>query len=267
VLDVDATIAALTARPERTALLVDFDGSLAPIVERAEDARPLPAAVTVLSRLATSLGRVAVVSGRPAEFLATHLPVAGVTFVGLYGMERLVDGSRTVDARVTPYLDDVAAALADVRTRLPADLIEPKAGVSVTLHWRPAPERSDEVLAVADEIARARGLAPLRTRMAVELRPPVDLDKGDATRALVDGFAVGAFAGDDTGDLPAFAALTEAVTEGMIDAAVRIGVHSPEAPPELDGAVDLLVDGPAGLTALLARVADEVGEPQGRSSR
>ena len=264
-LDLDATIAALTARPERTALLVDFDGSLAPIVERAEAARPLPDAVAQLSRLAARLGRVGVVSGRPAEFLAAHLPVPGATFVGLYGMEHLVDGTRTVDPRVTPYLTAVAAAVADARTRLPDDLVEPKSGVSVTLHWRPAPERADEVLAVADEVARRRGLAPLRTRMAVELRPPVAIDKGDATRALVDGFAVGAFAGDDTGDLPAFAALTDAVAEGVLEAAVRIGVHSPEAPPELDGAVDVLVDGPAGLVALLARVADEIGEPQGGS--
>jgi trehalose 6-phosphate phosphatase len=267
VLDADATIAALTAQPEHTALLVDFDGSLSPIVERAEDARPLPEAVTQLSRCSARLGRVAVVSGRPAEFLARHLPVPGATFVGLYGMERLVDGTRTVDARVTPYLDDVAAAVADIRLVLPDDLIEPKSGVSVTLHWRPAPERADEVLAVAEKIARARGLTPLRTRMAVELRPPVAIDKGDATRALIEGFAVGAFAGDDTGDLPAFAALAAAVTDGTLDAAVRIGVHSPEAPPELADAVDVLVDGPAGLVALLARVADEIGEPHGGSSR
>ena len=65
----DATVQALTEQPERTALLVDFDGSLAPIVERPEDARPLPAAITQLARLVPRLGRVGVVSGRPVEFL------------------------------------------------------------------------------------------------------------------------------------------------------------------------------------------------------
>jgi trehalose-6-phosphatase len=116
------------------------------------------------------------------------------------------------------------------------------------------PERADEIRALADEMARRHGLAQLPTRMAVELRPPVPLDKGSATRELVRGFDVGAFAGDDTGDLPAFAALARA---GLTHA-VRIGVHSPEAPPELIEAVDLLVDGPAGLAALLGRVADEI---------
>ena len=257
-LDADATIAVLTRRPDRTALLVDFDGSLSPIVERPEDARPLPEAITQLGRLATRLGRVGVVSGRPVEFLATHVPIAGVTYAGLYGIERLTGGERSIDPRVVPYLDAVAAAASEARVRLPVELVEPKAGVSVTLHWRPSPESAEAVIAVAEELAHRHGLAPLRTRMAVELRPPIGVDKGDATRALVEGFDVGAFAGDDTGDLPAFAALAAAVEDGTLRDAVRIGVHSPEAPPELVTAVDLLVDGPAGLAALFARVADEI---------
>ncbi len=237
---------------------MDFDGSLSPIVERPEDARPLPEAITQLSRLAARLGRVAIVSGRPVGFLATHVPIEGVTYAGLYGIERLTDGVRSVDPRVEPYLDAVAAATSDARQRLPAELVESKAGVSVTLHWRPSPERAEAVLAVADDLAGRYGLAQLRTRMALELRPPVGVDKGDATRSLVAGFDVGAFAGDDTGDLPAFAALAAAVDDGTLAEAVRIGVHSPEAPPELVTSVDVLVDGPAGLAALFARVADEI---------
>ena len=38
---------------------------------------------------------------------------------------------------------------------------------------------------------------------------------------------------------------------------------STEAPPELADAVDLIVDGPPGLLALLTRLADEIGEPVG----
>ena len=226
---------------------MDFDGSLSPIVERPEDARALPEAVTQLGRLAAGLGLVGIVSGRPVEFLARHVPVAGVTYAGLYGIERCTDGVRSVDPRVEPYLDAVAAATSDARERLPGELVEPKAGVSVTLHWRPSPERAGAVTTVAEELARRHGLALLRTRMAVELRPPIGVDKGDATRALVEGFEVGAFA-----------ALTAAVDAGALGEAVRIGVHSPEAPPELVTCVDVLVDGPAGLAALFARVADEI---------
>jgi trehalose 6-phosphate phosphatase len=263
VIDADATVAALTGRPDRTALLVDFDGSLAPIVGRADDARPLPGALSVLSRLATRLGRVAIVSGRPVGFLARHLGVDGVALVGLYGMERSIDGAYSVDPRVEPYRAAVAAATAELEARLPAEVVEPKAGLSVTLHWRPAPEQADTIREIARDVGRRHGLAELRTRMAIELRPPIDVDKSGATRALVEGFEVGAFAGDDRGDLPAFAELARAVEDGRLQRAVRIGVHSSEAPPELAAAVDLIVDGPAGLLALLARVVDEIGEPVG----
>ena len=84
------------------------------------------------------------------------------------------------------------------------------------------------------------------------------VDKGDAVRTLIAGCRTGAFAGDDTGDLPAFSSLTDAVRAGTLERAVRIGVTSSEAPPELAAAVDILVDGPGGLVALLERVADEI---------
>src|SRR5207302_601734 len=125
------------------------------------------------------------------EFLATHVPIAGVTYAGLYGIERCTDGIRSIDPRVLPYLDAVAAATSDARELLPGELVEPKAGVSLTLHWRPSPERAEAVMTVAEELASRHGLARLRTRMAVELRPPIGIDKGDATRALVEGFEVG----------------------------------------------------------------------------
>jgi trehalose 6-phosphate phosphatase len=264
VIDVDATVAALTERPPRTALLVDFDGSLAPFVPHAEDARPLPGVVEVVDRLVARLGRVAIVSGRPLSYLMRHLPVDGLAYAGLYGMEWAIDGEYTVDPRVRPYLAAVAAATSELEAQLPTDLVEPKAGISVTLHWRPAPERADEIVALARDVGRRHGLGELRTRYAIELRPPIDIDKSDPTRALVDGFEVAAFAGDDYGDLPAFAELERLRSNRQLHRALRIGVTSDEAPPELGDVVDVLVNGPPGLLALLVRVADEIGEPVSR---
>jgi trehalose 6-phosphate phosphatase len=258
VLDTDATISALTERPERTALFVDFDGSLAAIVPRPQDARPLPGAVAALEQLTGKLGRVGVISGRPLAFLAAHLPVPLLALVGLYGMERRIDGIRVVDARVEPYLDAVASAVAELEPRLPSEVVEPKSGISVTLHWRQVPERADEIASLGRAVAEQYGLGVYASRMAVELRPPVEIDKGAVVRELVSGFAVGAFAGDDTGDLPAFAALADAARVGSIDCAVRVGVLSPEAPDGLTAAVDHMVAGPEALVALLARVADEI---------
>ena len=140
-----------------------------------------------------------------------------------------------------------------------------------------------------DEVHRGRGRAraPARPRpscgprMAVELRPPVAIDKGTAVDALIDGFAVGAFAGDDTGDLPAFAALRRAVDRR---AARARGPHRracrPRARPSSPDAVDVSSTDPTGLLALLrgragaahapdrsARVRDEVVEPVGGRAR
>jgi trehalose 6-phosphate phosphatase len=261
VLDADAMVAALVERPSSTAMLCDFDGSLSAIVERPADAVPVPGVLEVLEALVARLGRVGIVSGRPVEFLVAQLPVRGLVYAGLYGMEHLLDGVRSLDPRVARHLPSVDAASAEAEARLPGILIERKAGVSVTIHWRLDPERADEAREVARDLARAHGLAELETRMAVELRPPVAIDKGDAATALVDGFACAAFAGDDSGDIAAFDALDRAARSGRLERVLRIGVVSPEMPPALLDAVDGVVDGPSGLLALLRRVAEEIREP------
>jgi len=257
-LDVDAMIDALAERPGETVILVDFDGSLSPIVDRPDDAVALPGAIAVVRRLAGLMGRVGIVSGRPIDFLARQFEVPELVLVGLYGMEQQIDGVRRVDPRVVPYANAVAAAADEAETKLPGVIVERKSGVSVTFHWRTAPERAGEVNAVADDLARRYGLAELPTRFAIELRPPVSIDKGTAIDALIEGYAVGAYSGDDTGDIAAFNALGRAEADGRIGRAVRIGVISPEMPATLPDAVDGLVDGPRGLTDLLAAVAERV---------
>jgi trehalose 6-phosphate phosphatase len=257
VLDADATVSLLARRPALTAILVDFDGTLAPIVEHPEEAEALPRAVTVLDELARIMGCVAVVSGRPVEFLAAHLPIPRLVLVGGYGIETVVDGVRNVDPRTAPYLDAIEAVAREAEARLPGIYVERKGGVSVTLHWRMAADRAAEVQSVAADLSARHGLdAPLRGRKAVEVRPPIPVDKGSAVAGLLDGMQLAAFAGDDTGDLPAFAALDAAVRDGRLDGAVRIGVRSPEAPAELLDAVDVVVDGPTGLVALLEALAE-----------
>jgi trehalose 6-phosphate phosphatase len=251
-------IDALVEHPSETVILADYDGSLSPIVSRPDEAVPLTEAIDVLDELVDRVGRVAIVSGRPVEFLAAQLPVRGLAYAGLYGMEQLTGGVRRVDPRVVPFLDAVAAAADEADTRLAGVIVERKAGVSVTLHWRTATDRADEVLGVAAELARRHGLTELRTRAAVELRPPVAIDKGTATDGLIDGFSVAAFAGDDSGDLAAFEALGRAAADGRIARACRIGVRSPEMPDALPAAVDCLVDGPPGLIALLAGVVSRL---------
>jgi trehalose 6-phosphate phosphatase len=245
--------------PRRSAFLVDFDGSLAPIVDDPAGARPLPGSVAALARLVPHLGCCAVVSGRPVSFLAAHLDVPGLALVGLYGLERVIDGDPATDPRAEPYVAAIAAAADELEARLPDLLVERKGDLAVTVHWRRAPERSDEAVAAALDVSSRHGLeAPMRGRMAMELRPPVPVDKGSVVTELVTGLHAAAFAGDDEGDVAAFAELARMHRGGELGVGTSIGVGSPEAPDAVLDA-DIVVDGPAGLATLMDALADALG--------
>lgn len=251
-------LAPLVADPDGSVLLLDFDGSIAPIVDDPAAAAPLPAMVDVLDDLVSRLGRVAVVSGRTVDFLAAALPTPGLELAGLYGLERRIAGRTVVDPRAAAWVGPIAAAAGDAEAALPGLLVERKGDLCVTVHYRTAPARGDEVREVAAALAERYGIdAPQRGRMAVELRPPIAIDKGTVTRELVAGARVAAFAGDDAGDLPAFAALRALVAEGALAHAACIGVASTEGPPEILAA-DVVVDGPRALAELLRAVVDAI---------
>jgi trehalose 6-phosphate phosphatase len=271
-------------QPERSAVLLDFDGALAPIVADPDAARALPEALAALERLVGRIGLVAVVSGRPVDFLRAALPEslvggepaarggggrvggpggesaasAEVLLVGQHGLERVVGGERKVDARVAPWREAVAAAARQAETEMPELVVERKGDIAVNLHWRTVPERAVEAEALGRRLAERHGLDALPMRMAVELRPPVPVDKGTVVAGLAAGRHAALFAGDDHGDLAGFTALDVLVAGGRLDHAVRVAVRSEEAPPELLEAADYQVDGPAGLAALLARIADSL---------
>jgi trehalose 6-phosphate phosphatase len=237
-------------------VVVDFDGTLAPIVEDPAAARPLSAAREVLGRLAARLGRVAIVSGRPAAFLHQAMPTAGLVLIGQYGLERWQDDRTVPDPRALAFAEAVAAAAAEAEAARPELVVERKGAIAVTLHWRTVPALEEEALALGRRLAARHGLLLQPGRLALELRPPLPVDKGTATEHLVDGFHAVLMAGDDHGDVAAFAALDRLVAGGRLGHRLRVGVRSSEAPPDLLEASDYQVDGPEGLVALLTRLAD-----------
>ena len=230
---------------------MDFDGTLADIVPHPDDARPRAEVVPLLHALVRPYGRVGIVSGRPVEFLRAHLPVPGLALVGQYGLERSVGDRIEADPRVEPFLAAVAEVSARAAAELPGVLIERKGGIAVTLHWRTEQAQAEAGRAWADRIAAETGLALYPTRMAVELRPPVGVDKGDAVTALAGDSRIAMFAGDDHGDLAAFDALAALARRRELDAVVRVAVRSPEEPAELVARTDVGVAGPAGFVSLL----------------
>jgi trehalose 6-phosphate phosphatase len=244
----------LIAAPARAAVIVDFDGTLSPIVADPGAAVPLPAARDALAGLVGAVGTVAVVSGRPVAFLRGVLGIEGITYVGQYGLERW-DGTRVVtDPRVEPFLPVIEEVAVAAERELPGLRVERKQGVAAVLHWREQPERGPEAEAWADAAARRSGLARHPAKMAVELRAPIPMDKGQAVAEVCAGVDAAAFAGDDAGDLAAFDALDRLQRDGALAAAVRVAVRSEEVPADLVARADLVVDGPAGVAVLLAEL-------------
>lgn len=234
--------------PARTAILLDFDGTLSPTVPDPASARPADGAVAVLEALARRYGTVAVVSGRPLSFLEPLLPDA-ITISGQYGLELHVPGGRDVPdpdpARTRAITDAVGLLTAGVRSGV---LVEPK-GLTITVHWRNVPETEASVRELAAVVAAETGLEVHDAKASVELRPAVGVDKGTVVEELAAEATAVIYVGDDVGDLPAFESLGAMRSADRV--VLRVAVDGPELPEPVREAVDVTVDGPTGAVALL----------------
>ena len=248
----DDRLAPFRATPEATALVIDYDGTLSPIVPDAGDAVPLPGVPELLGRLRDVLGLVAVVSGRPVDFLVPLLP-DGLVFAGLYGLEVTEGGTRRDHPQAGNWREVVDDVAGRAEVRGPAGVVVERKGLSLTLHYRTVPDQAEATGAYATDEALRSGLVARPARMSWELHPPIEVDKGTAVLDLADDFTAVAFAGDDLGDLPGFDALDELDQRGVTT--LRIAVDSPEAPIELLDRADVVVDGPEGLVELLRSLA------------
>ena len=259
-----AGLDAIVADPAHALIASDFDGTLAPIVADPAAAVAAPGAAAALARLAACAGTVAIITGRPAAEaieLGGLADVAGVIVLGHYGAERWQDGKLTAAAapdgvaRVREALPGVlAAAGAPEGTR-----IEDK-GTALAVHTRQTADPEAALAQLRESLAALAadaGLALEPGRFVLELRPPGS-DKGTALRALVAERAARAvlFCGDDLGDLAAFAAVRALRADGV--PGCMVGSLSQES-PRVAEAADLVVDGPAGVVALLRALADAIG--------
>ncbi|MHB8060529.1 MAG: trehalose-phosphatase [Gaiellaceae bacterium] len=228
----------LAAAPGRAALLLDVDGTLAPIVPRPEDARVPDKTRSLLRELAARYALVACVSGRSSSEARRIVGVEELLYVGTHGLE-LAPGAAV-------WRDQIERFAAGVDW--PPEWVEDK-GLSLSLHYRQAPEPEQSRLALKRiaEAAEEVGLRARFGRMLLEILPPVEADKGTAVRSLLDerGLKRALYAGDDTTDLDAFRAL-----EGL-ELGVCVALGSSEAPAALAEAADIVLAGPAELVELL----------------
>lgn len=249
----------LRADPERCAVLLDIDGTLAPIVRHESDAHVPEATRGLLIEISKRYGLVACVSGRRATTARRLVSIGSIAYVGNHGAELLRAGSTTVELdreveewrlRVRRFAERAwTEPLSRLRVRA-----EDKDAIAA-FHWRGAPDEQRAHVAVQELAARAReeGLGTHWGRKVLEIRPPVALDKGTGVRALLrDGTVTGAiYVGDDTTDVDAFRGLRELRADGALDHAVCVGVSSEETPAELQQMADLMVEGTQGVRSVL----------------
>ncbi len=278
----------LRSDPSRSAVLLDIDGTLAPIVRHADDAHVPEATRSLLIEVAKRYGLVGCVSGRRAATARQIVAIGSIAYVGNHGGELLRPGATRpeLDPGLAAWSERVRAFAARVYTSAHQRLrvrAEDKQAIAA-FHWRGAPDEAAAASAVREiaGLAEAEGLAVHWGRKVLEVRPPVALDKGIGVTALLDGLAPGVdgglstderggldggadggvvdgrsslhaalYVGDDTTDLDAFRGLRSLVEAGRLECAVCVAVSSDETPPELLAEADLAIEGPDGVRALL----------------
>jgi trehalose 6-phosphate phosphatase len=255
----DELLRPLKADPLRSGILLDVDGTLAPIVEQPDDAHMPETTRRPLIEVAKRYGVVACVSGRRAADARRIVSLGSIAYLGSHGSEILRAGT------IAPELDrELQAWSRRVQTFASEAFDEPLRRLRVrledkeaiaALHWRGVPDE-EEAQAAIEEVARAAEEAGFTThwgRKVLEIRPPVRIDKGAGiVRLLRDHeLAAALYVGDDMTDVDAFRGLSELVETGRIGKAIRVGVRSSEEPSGLEQEADFMVDGTGGVRELL----------------
>ena len=232
---------AVTTAPDQSAIFLDFDGVLAPIVERPEDAYPPPQTRAELGRLKDRYGLVAVVSGRAGDDVRERVAVDGLVYVGSHGLE--------LDRNAGRWRSQIVDFASDAPW--PREQTELK-GLSVAFHYR---DREDERAAVREleelaDRARDDGLVARFGRKVLEVLPPVGSNKGTAVKSLLAGAGLdrALVAGDDTTDLDAFRAIDD------LEHKVRVAVLAPESPRLLADYAELVVNSTEEFLDVLRRL-------------
>lgn len=268
--------ALLTADPSRLVVGLDFDGTLAPIVDDPTAARIHPEAPELIAALAPHIAGVAVITGRPVrqvielgdlDQVGARVHASGGRFavLGQYGNERWDASVRKIVSPRPPH--GLATFLGELpgllRRADAADAFVEAKGLAVAVHTRRCTDPQpmfDRLLGPLTEAAHDHDLVVEPGRLVVEVRAP-GMDKGLAVRALVELWDAAAmlFAGDDLGDVEAFEALRDLRAERPGFTARVVSAHTGEGPASLLALADEAVEGPDGVVALLRALLEAVG--------
>lgn len=249
----DETIAYVVVDPASTGLVTDFDGVLSPIVADPASSRLLDGTGALLSGIAKHLKLVALLSGRPLDFLRDRASIEGVTLLGSYGLEEMRDGVPATHPDISTWLPTVRNASAELHRVFdgtPGLTVEDKT-ISVAVHWRQADDQADAGALVERTMRRlaiSTGLVAEPGKLVMELLPPVRQDKGTAIRRLIETYGLTniVYAGDDLGDVPALRLVADRGGQALVV------THDGETPPPVVAAATRTFDGVEAFAGWLA---------------
>jgi trehalose 6-phosphate phosphatase len=276
--DAEQRYAALVAVAASTVVGLDFDGTLAPIVDDPDEAHIHPDAPEVLRRLADVVRAIAVVTGRPARKV---LALGGLDEVGRdlgehgrelfvfgqYGFERWTSTDRRVVSPMPPpglsgFLRDLPRVLREAGAE--GAFLEDK-GLALAVHTRRLDDPQGAFTRLEPrlrDLAERADLVVEPGRNVIEVRAP-GMDKGTVVRDLAEQQAAGGFlfAGDDLGDVEAFEAVAELREQGL---ATLLVCSASEEESALVARADVVVHGPVGVLDLLRRLTADARSSEGR---
>ncbi len=244
-------------------LITDIDGTISEIAPSPEEARVSLVCRDRLATLADQLELVAAISGRPAQQAREMVGVERMVYIGNHGLERWAKGKMEFVTGVEGFPDKVAQALRELKKLIALNgiVLEDK-GLALSIHYRQCLDRESARRYILERIptaAIAREFSIIEGRMVVELRPPLEVNKGDAVLALVERHRLqgGIYLGDDISDIDAFAAIHRG-SKGSSFKGLALGIIDEETSPLVEKEADVTLHGVGDVERFLEWLTESI---------
>jgi len=247
-------------------LITDIDGTISQTAPTPQEAKVSPLCRQYLSALCNRLALVAAISGRPAAEAKNMINIDGMVYIGNHGLERWSEGHSEFTQDAQGYSRVIKAAIEELTPLLSTKGISiDNKRVTATIHYRLCQDPQSverNILAAIENSPHARGLRTIQERMAIDLIPPLKVNKGTATLELIQEYNLhgGIYLGDDVTDIDAFRAIHTASRDSNFQG-FSIGIISQEIPETLVAEADFTLNGVNDVEHFLKWLSETVTEP------
>ena len=247
-------------------LITDIDGTISQTAPTPQQAEVSPLCHHYLSILYPHLALVAAISGRPAAEVENMVKIDGMVYIGNHGLERWIGGHSEFPKGIQDYSRVVKAAIKELTPLLSIEGISfQDKGITATIHYRLCPEPQSaekDILSALKDSPHARRLRIMHEKMAIDLLPPVDMNKGTATLGLIQEYSLrgGIYMGDDLTDIDAFRAIRTA-DHDLDFHGFAIGIINQETPAKLMAEVDFTLNGVNDVERFLKWISQTILKP------